>query len=664
MWGRLPCQREDQLEGYLHKLRGNLLARDEAWSRRLLWVTDDNDPVGQLTEEIFEKTLPLELPLKHLQIRDYPFVDNFYYGRHLPRIQEEARTQSRPLDFGKISPEANQALREEINSGVALFIYYGHSGPNVLAHERVLFGGGSIHSDVPTLANGPRAPFAMFMTCDVGRFDFCEIPKWSISLSEEILFHSEGGLLGLIVSTGKGIPSDHQPFLVGAVDAMYNRGISRIGMVHWAARLHSLTVNGGNPALDMFTLMGDPLFELPFNRLDLPARIERLRWSPEGILEFEVSLDSSIHKERKKGEEIRIEAWQLDEELRVDWSWPPTAVDASGTVRFILPDARDLEDLKIGIEASAVSSEGESRHLGNAALAVHLASVPNRPEWAGGVGEGSPNLVVMPEDVVFLNPVMVGQTAFVQVHVRNEGEGVARDIEVAGRMGEGEVPIPTFADYPAEIISILAPGEERSVRLRWDRWEEQAEQKLVVLVDPDNEIAETEESDNRAETVLEIRTKPDLAWGFVPEATEPVRLEEAIPAPAGWVLHPTMENLLFWGPLSQELAKVDRAAQVAVPLTNFGETPSATCSLLYHYWKDSSSEVPSATVTVRIGPVQPTGEQGVFTGKRVPLLLLPGLDRITVDADPLKLVDEETTENNRLDLRIPPSFWERFPPLE
>ena len=661
LWGRIPCQTIDHLEGYLTKRYAFEATPKTEWSRRLVWVSDDNSPVARNTRELFDQILPLDLRVNHIRIEDYPFVDNYYYGEHLERTQEAAREDPRALDYGKISPTCNQAVLDSLNEGCSLFVYSGHSGPNVLAHERVLFGGGSLYSDVPKLTNQGRAPLCMLMTCDVGRFDFAEMAKWSVGLTEELLFHRDGGCLAVVSSTGKGYPSDHQDFLLSALDALYNRGVKHSGVMVWTAKVRCLIPKGKNSTLDMFTLFGDPLFPPSLPPVGYRAEPERLRWGPDGSIEVEVRLFPQPGSGTASFGWVAT-CWQIGNRLTEDWLWKELPISEEGVVKLTLPDAREVEKLLLGMEIRP-SGSGDAPPTGTAVAAIDLERLP-APDWLAGAGEGLPNLTLGPDDIDFESYTpRSGETTFIMARIHNLGEGPAEHITVEAY--EGEEPVPRFAEFPPATIRRLLPGEDRSVRLRWDRWKGVGERTVTIKVDPEERIEESNEQDNQASKELRVLNKPDLAWGFVRDSTAgAVNFSLATPARKGWILQPDNANMGHWSPLRSFMKTVDRGAMLPVPLTNFGETDSNTCNLTFTYWAEGQSEPFPIQPTTRIPSVKPSGEDGTLSGKKVEVLLLPGLSRVDLEVDPEGLVDETDSTNNRLTIVLPKRFWENFPTLK
>ena len=659
-FGRMPCQTTSQLEGYLRKLA---MQGKRSVSQRLIWVTDDNPPFEKNTEDVYLQALPLSFQLDHIRIRDYPFVDNFYYGVHLAKIREEARKTSAPLDYGKISPACNETIRKSLNKGAAVFVYFGHSGLNVLGHERVLFGGGSKFSDIPGLTNLEQSPLAFLMTCDVGRYDFVEIPKWSIGLAEEMLFHGEGGCMALFTSTGRGLPSDHLSLLKGCLDLALRGEVHQPGPMMWGGKVECLQTGIPNQSVDMFTLLGDPLYRCPLPRSRF-IRPLRIRWSRDGTLEVNVDI-SPLLEDLSTPAPKTVCCWQVGDDLREENSWQDLPVSPEGTIQLALPKAHDLEKVFLGI---SLNDNGNSMDKGrNDNVMGNLAFDLNgfeRPDWAVSMEEGAkPDLTLDIDRVLFENySPRNGETIFIRATVMNEGRRTAENVTVKGFAGPEKKALLNFANYPETKIRRIDPGQTETVRLRWDWWEGTGTQTVMVTADPDNAIAEISETNNGASKTIHILEKADLGWGLVHDVTAAqVDFSRVSSVPAGWIIDPTKANLGPSAPFRALLHNMDRAAIIEVPLSNFGETWSSTTTLEIQYWREGERKPDLSSQAVVIPPIQPA--LGGLHPKRVPVLLVPRCDRVEIEVDPDGGVDEKTRANNTIKIIPPSGFWEKMPVL-
>ncbi len=659
-FGRMPCQTNKQMQGYLKKMETQ--GRHGA-SQRLIWVTDDNPPFERNTNDVFLQALPLSMRLDHIRVREYPFVDNFYYGIHLAKIREEAKKNSAPLDYGKISPECNAAIRKSLNKGAALFVYFGHSGLNVLGHERVLFGGGSKFSDIPSLTNLEQSPLAFLMTCDVGRFDFAEIPKWSIGLAEEALFSGAGGCMALFASTGRGLPSDHLSLLKGCLDLAIRGEVLQPGAMLWGGKVECLQSGMPNQSVDMFTLFGDPLYRCPLPRTK-SVIAQRIRWNQEGSLDVTVDV-SSLCEAGTIPIPKTVTCWQIGDDLNEVRTWDHVPINPEKTLQLTLPKSQDLQKMLLGISPDLNGSStppGKGQGL-TGILALDLSGFP-RPDWIiPGGKDALPDLSLDENRIQFENSTpRNGETIFIRATVKNEGGRTAEDVIVKGLSGDNKQALLNFANYPDTKIKRLDPGQSETVRLRWDWWDGTGDQTVTVVVDPDNVIAETNEANNEASKSIHILEKPDLGWGLIRGSTSTqADFARAVSVPADWVIDPTKAILGPSTPFRALLRDEDRAVLLDVPLCNFGETVSTTTTLKFQYWREGGNEPYFSTEAVVLPPVAPS--LGVPQPKGIPVLLVPNSTRVEIGIDPDGGMDERTRANNTIEILPPPGFWEKMPVL-
>ncbi len=121
----------------------------------------------------------------------------------------------------------------------------------------------------------------------------------------------------------------------------------------------------------------------------------------------------------------------------------------------------------------------------------------------GAAGEASgeqPNLVVQPADVaVSLASSANSQLVRVTATVQNRGQTAAQGISV--HVMDVSSGSPVAVGQPVTLSS-LAPGESAPVRVLYNAAATNGELSFQVVVDPDNAIAEGNESDNRADVAV------------------------------------------------------------------------------------------------------------------------------------------------------------------
>jgi uncharacterized repeat protein (TIGR01451 family) len=121
----------------------------------------------------------------------------------------------------------------------------------------------------------------------------------------------------------------------------------------------------------------------------------------------------------------------------------------------------------------------------------------------GAAGEASgeqPNLVVQPADVaVSLASSANNQLVRVSATVQNRGETAAQGISVHVMDVSSGTPVAVGGPVT---LARLAPGESAPVRVLYNAAASTGELSFQVVVDPDNAIAEGNESDNRANVAV------------------------------------------------------------------------------------------------------------------------------------------------------------------
>lgn len=172
------------------------------WRNRILFVADDG-----FEQDCWDmaELLPSRFFRKFINLRHYPYVDNFY----LP-----------PGEDSKISPDANKAIMDAISEGDLSIIYFGHGSPNVWGHERMLFGGDSKNSDMKKLTNGRKLPLVFNLTCSMGQFDWPTRP-WNICITEDMHRVPDGGAVSLYEPTGKGFTPQHKQLTQRMIQALF-----------------------------------------------------------------------------------------------------------------------------------------------------------------------------------------------------------------------------------------------------------------------------------------------------------------------------------------------------------------------------------------------------------------------------------------------------------
>ncbi|MFH1744191.1 MAG: C25 family cysteine peptidase, partial [bacterium] len=337
--GRFPIRTAEDLDIMIQKTISHQTASPAEWKNRVFLVTDNE--FEDKMDELFQRWLPMGYETSEVRVADYPLRDNYY-------LPEDARKALK----SKTSPKATDAVVDQLNEGVVLWEYFGHGAPNVMAHERVFFAGGSKFSEARRLTNKDALPILWAFTCQTGTFDYAE-DKWNISIGEDLLTRPAGGAINLLVATGRGYPIDHLILARGIHDAVFNRGLRGMAQAFAASCLLALCEKSRFEPQQQFCILGDPVFELPLTA----------QW-PDAAT-FEVSFDTAngslTYSIDSPGQDAVGRAWLRDSGHRLRWErtiipneWP--VKDDLSLLESIGPYWREETNLSFG--ASAILPSG------------------------------------------------------------------------------------------------------------------------------------------------------------------------------------------------------------------------------------------------------------------------------------------------------------------
>lgn len=180
---RIPVSSQPELAAYLSKLMLYELAEPSGqWVNRILLTADDewgkgtNEYRHTLACEILaDSILPKSLDRVKFYLIEYPWPPG---------------TTGEGLHPEK--PQAREDLIEELTSGCANMIYFGHGSYGQIADEKLL-----VSSDVQRIYNEGRQPLMIFATCNVGQFDMISAD----CMAEEFALKAGGGSIASIAAT-------------------------------------------------------------------------------------------------------------------------------------------------------------------------------------------------------------------------------------------------------------------------------------------------------------------------------------------------------------------------------------------------------------------------------------------------------------------------------
>ncbi len=176
--GRLIVESSIDARRVLKKLqdyRSNMIR--DGWQTLLTFVADDEVTSTSTSEWIHQSqtedlaTLPIlrKFNIRKIYLSAYPSV---------------------PGGFGRVKPEANQAIIDQVNEGTLIINYVGHGSPQQWAHEAVL----DMNRDLSRIQNEGRLTFWIAATCDFGKYD----DPQATSFTEELIWKEDAGAIGVV----------------------------------------------------------------------------------------------------------------------------------------------------------------------------------------------------------------------------------------------------------------------------------------------------------------------------------------------------------------------------------------------------------------------------------------------------------------------------------
>jgi subtilase family serine protease len=172
-------------------------------------------------------------------------------------------------------------------------------------------------------------------------------------------------------------------------------------------------------------------------------------------------------------------------------------LETARTLRVIINDlySSELESVFAYIDESKLPNGSWND---DALTTAAVLSVLNRVK---------PNLAVSAADLVFTPEVTyLNAETTINVTVRNSGLAKAENILVSlydGAPGTGTL-------IGTETIALLAPQQSGAAAFTWNATTTGAHE-FTVVIDPDNQIIESDENDNRASKILNVLPKVDLS---------------------------------------------------------------------------------------------------------------------------------------------------------
>ncbi len=236
--GRIPVKTTDELSAVIEKIFAYENAPLGTWNLDSVFTYDDNDEFPKIINEVLKVgSVPFESIVK------IPQAD-FYY---LPN----AKVTYRKRAYG-----ATEHLLKTFDVGSAVMNFFGHGGPNLWTHERMLH-----LSDVASLSNAPRLPLVTCSSCDTAWIDY-PIQPVQTSLGEKLITNPNGGAIGVFAPVSGASPYEHQNLMAQLSIALWKYNVKKLGQLAMVARNLYYVQTNTSSLIQQYVLLGDPALEL------------------------------------------------------------------------------------------------------------------------------------------------------------------------------------------------------------------------------------------------------------------------------------------------------------------------------------------------------------------------------------------------------------------
>jgi len=246
---------------------------------------------------------------KDLHVQNIDQVAEFIRGPLYPDLNVRkiyAESFERVFQNGFKIPEAKKEINDAVNSGLLVFNYAGHGGPDGLAQEQIF-----TKEDAEALTNRDRLAIFITATCSFGWWDLDD----TSSGAEELLYNPDGGAVALLTTVRLVYTSGDTTSLNAGLNRALNEALftedengrgRRLGDV---MRLTKNTRVGLQGNSRKFNLLGDPSM-----RIGLP--------------------DQKASVESLNGTQLEIEEGQMKALDRVDIEGNIRRADGSIDINF------------------------------------------------------------------------------------------------------------------------------------------------------------------------------------------------------------------------------------------------------------------------------------------------------------------------------------------
>ena len=236
-------------------------------------------------------------------------------------------------------------------------------------------------------------------------------------------------------------------------------------------------------------------------------------------------------------------------QLNKDWyiSSIPKGSTASVEISFSLSSG--LHRIYVWVDPyNTVAEENETNNIAYSQISVGEAPLPD-------VTINSTGITYEPTEP------QSGQSVKLKVPIKNIGSGVARDVRVRLYWG---LPVQGGIKVSGDlIINSIEPGETEIVPIGWCA--EIGDHILTIILDPENEIAETDKSNNRSSITIHVVEGPPLP------PTIPEEVQKAIDKGIEWLKsqqRPDGSIYMANWPLGETCLSIMAMLQGGVPRTD------------------------------------------------------------------------------------------------
>ncbi|MDK2972953.1 MAG: hypothetical protein PWP23_2708 [Candidatus Sumerlaeota bacterium] len=225
----------------------------QEWASSLFFVSDPSE-FRNAVVDIRDNALAPWIDAQIVNTADHPWEDNFYLPAEIVEGEEI-----------KVSPIVTRRIQQAFEEGTGIISFVGHGSPNIWSNQRIWFGGDSENSDNLRLTNAARLPFVTTFTCNNGAIDY-PMPRWNISIIEDMMRVTDGGTIGAWVPSGPGFATRHKYLAAGLLSAFGEHNVRELGMLSEMSRLTYQAVQGVDDHSRMYLLLGDPTLQIPAAR--------------------------------------------------------------------------------------------------------------------------------------------------------------------------------------------------------------------------------------------------------------------------------------------------------------------------------------------------------------------------------------------------------------